>query len=283
MKILYVTDLHGDKNKYWKSLEEAIKKDIKVIVNGGDMLPKQCDRHREQPIFIKEFLKEYFTELKKHNIIYLTMLGNDDLVALDQLFDEVCHEFDNVYNIAGQKVCINGYEFIGMNYILDHPFGCKDRVVTEMNYIPQQQLSAMTGISNKHDYDIIENWLEYSVTQLPYMCDILNALPLPNHLDKTIYVMHMPPFGLNLGQLNYGNLDIGSADIYWFLKEKQPLLSLHGHIHECPDTQKGKWINYILNTTCIQTGQKELNDCYMTYAIIDLVNSQYKREVVQIK
>lgn len=30
MKILYVTDLHGDKNKYWKSLEEAIKKDIKV-------------------------------------------------------------------------------------------------------------------------------------------------------------------------------------------------------------------------------------------------------------
>ena len=55
--------------------------------------------------------------------------------------------------------------------------------------------------------------------------------------------MHMPPASLHLGQLQYPALDIGSVDIYYFLKEKQPLLSLHGHIHECPDTQKGKWIN----------------------------------------
>lgn len=45
MKILYVTDLHGDKKKYRKILDVAIEKEIKVIVNGGDMLPKQCDRH----------------------------------------------------------------------------------------------------------------------------------------------------------------------------------------------------------------------------------------------
>lgn len=38
MKILYVTDLHGDKNKYRKSLEIAMKQEIRVIVNGGDML-----------------------------------------------------------------------------------------------------------------------------------------------------------------------------------------------------------------------------------------------------
>lgn len=280
MKILYVTDLHGDKNKYWKSLEVAVEKDIKVIINGGDMLPKQCDRHIEQPIFIKDFLKEYFTELKKHNIIYLAMLGNDDLVVLDDLFNNICNEFDNVYNIADQKVCINGYEFIGMNSILDHPFGCKDRVVAEMNYIPQQQLSSITLVSNQYDYDIIDNWLDYSATQLPYMCDILDALPKPDCLNKTIYVMHMPPAGLKLGQLRYGNLDIGSMDIYSFLKKKQPLLSLHGHIHESPDTQKGQWINYISQTTCIQPGQKELYDSHMVYTIIDLLNIQYKREVI---
>ena len=39
MKILYVTDLHGDKKKYRKILDVAIEKEIKVIVNGGDMLP----------------------------------------------------------------------------------------------------------------------------------------------------------------------------------------------------------------------------------------------------
>ena len=50
MKILYVTDLHGDKKKYRKILDVAIEKEIKVIVNGGDMLPKQCDRHSEQSL-----------------------------------------------------------------------------------------------------------------------------------------------------------------------------------------------------------------------------------------
>lgn len=33
MKILYVTDLHGDKNKYRKSLEIAIEQEIKVMKN----------------------------------------------------------------------------------------------------------------------------------------------------------------------------------------------------------------------------------------------------------
>lgn len=283
MKLLYVTDLHGDKEKYRKVLELAVNSDIKLIVNGGDILPKQCDRHKEQPLFINEFLRDYFYELKKHGISYLAMLGNDDLLSLDDLFADVCNEFDNVYNIAGSKVVIGDYEFIGMNYILDHPFGCKDRVVTETHYIPQRQLSAVAGISNATDYDRIYNWLEYSITKLPQMCDILKQLPNSQNPEKTIYVAHMPPAGLRLGQLRYQDLDIGSVDIYDFLKEKQPLLSLHGHIHESPDIQKGKWINQILNTTCIQTGQTELHDNELVYAEIDLESRNYERRIVCVK
>lgn len=280
MKMLYVTDLHGDKNKYMKILEVAIEKKIKVIVNGGDMLPKQCDRHSEQPVFIKGFLKEYFQKLAEQNIIYLAMLGNDDLLAVDELFRNTCDEFENVYDMAGNKVCINGFEFIGMNSILDHPFGCKDRVVTETHYIPQRQLSPIAGISNAAGYDRIYNWLEYSRIELPYMFDVLNQLPVPENPKKSIYIMHMPPAGLRLGQLRYQDLDIGSVDIYEFLKDRQPLLSLHGHIHESPDTEKGKWMNQILETTCIQTGQTELNDSLMVYAEIDLLEKKYERKVI---
>ena len=112
--------------------------------------------------FINGFLDEYFEELKKQDITYLAMLGNDDLLAADEMFDNLCDRFENVCNIAGRKFSVNGYEFIGMNYILDHPFGCKDRVVTETHYIPQRQLSPVAGISNAVDYDRIYNWLEYS-------------------------------------------------------------------------------------------------------------------------
>lgn len=283
MKILYVTDLHGDKNKYRKSLDIAVEKNIGVIVNGGDMLPKLGERHLEQPIFINEFLRDYFSELERHGITYLAMLGNDDLLSVDGLFDTVCGEYENVHNIAGKKVRVGGYEFIGMNYILDHPFGCKDRVVTETHYIPQRQLSPVAGISNEYGYDRIYNWLEYARTELPYMCDILNDLPEPENPQQTVYVMHMPPAGLRLGQLLYQDLDIGSVDIYEFLKERQPLLSLHGHIHESPDTQKGRWINQIRSTACIQTGQTELHDNDMVYAEIDLQSREYSRKVINVK
>ena len=283
MKILYVTDLHGDKNKYRKSLDIAVEKNIGVIVNGGDMLPKLGERHLEQPIFINEFLRDYFSELERYGITYLAMLGNDDLLSVDGLFDTVCGEYENVHNIAGKKIRIGGYEFIGMNHILDHPFGCKDRVVTETHYIPQRQLSPVAGISNEYGYDRIYNWLEYSRTELPYMCDILNDLPEPENPQQTVYVMHMPPAGLRLGQLLYQDLDIGSVDIYEFLKERQPLLSLHGHIHESPDTQKGRWINQIRSTACIQTGQTELHDNDMVYAEIDLQSREYSRKVINVK
>lgn len=89
MKILYVTDLHGDKNKYRKSLEIAMKQEIRVIVNGGDMLPKLGERHTEQPLFIKGFLSNYFSILQEHNITYLNMLGNDDLLSVDNLLNRL--------------------------------------------------------------------------------------------------------------------------------------------------------------------------------------------------
>lgn len=184
MKILYVTDLHGDKNKYRKSLEIAMKQEIRVIVNGGDMLPKLGERHTEQPLFIKGFLSNYFSILQEHNITYLNMLGNDDLLSVDNLFEQTCGGFANVHNIAGKKIRIDEYEFIGMNQILDHPFGCKDRVVTETDYIPQRQLSFFAGISNEYGYDRIFDWLEYSKTELPLMCGILKELPEPEESEE---------------------------------------------------------------------------------------------------
>lgn len=280
MKLLYVTDLHGDKDKYERILNLASDNEINHIVNGGDMLPKYCDRHCEQPRFIKEYLRDYFQRLQNRGIIYFTMLGNDDLRVLEPLFTDVCSEFENVCDIARQKATVLGYDFIGLNDILDHPFGCKDWVVTETSYVPQPQLNVVSGLSNEYGYDRIYNWAEYSANHLPYMCDLLNDLPRGVNPDRTIYVMHMPPAGLGLGRLGYQGLDIGSVDIHEFLKEKQPLLSLHGHIHESPDVEKGKWMNHISKTTCIQPGQTEFGDEELIYVEIDLESKKYERKRV---
>lgn len=283
MKALYVTDLHGDERKYLKAFEVAKDTGAGLIINGGDMLPKHGNRHRQQPLFLNRFLKRYFAELKKQNITYLAMLSNDDLLAVDAAFSELCDEFDNVFNIAGKKAVINGYEFIGMDRVLDHPFGCKDRVITETRYIPQAQLSPVALLSSETGYDEIHDWFSYAEEGLPYMCDVLNDLPEPDDPGKTVYVMHMPPAWLKLGQLLYQNLDIGSADIYDFLKEQQPLLSLHGHIHESPDTANGRWINSIGCTSCIQPGQTELYEDKMVLVELDLDSEKYERIVISVE
>ena len=61
------------------------------------------------------------------------MLGNDDLLAADEMFDNLCDRFENVCNIAGRKFSVNGYEFIGMNCGIMDQFaiimGRKDNVI----------------------------------------------------------------------------------------------------------------------------------------------------------
>ncbi len=280
MRILYATDLHGSKTKYEKLLKIAVEENIKCIVNGGDTLPKLGERHVEQPRFIKEYLKSYFDKLKENNITYLTILGNDDLKSLDNQFNELCDKYESVHNISSKKIAFGGFEFIGMDSILDHPFGCKDRVVIENNFISQLQLMPYALLSTATGYEKIFNWEEYALKNLPDMKNILKNLPVPNDYKKTIFIMHMPPANLRLGQLLHGNSDIGSAEISNFIEMKQPLLTLHGHIHEAPDVPSGKWINSIKETTCIQPGQTEFDSSILVYVDIDLDTMKFERKKI---
>lgn len=281
MKFLYVTDIHGDKEKYLKLLQIAIEKNYKYIIDGGDMLPKGFGRLEKQTDYINGFLTDYFKKLQDAGITYLCMLGNDDILPMDTIFSNLCKRYDNVFNIANNKVVLNDYEFIGMNYVLDHPFGCKDRVVNEDNRVSQKQLS-QAFLSTADGHEQIENWDNYREKELPKMNDILSKLPIPTEYKKTIYVMHQPPKNLGLGILNSG-LDVGSNDIYKFLIQKEPLLSLHGHIHESPDTENGKWIANMNHTTCIQPGQTEYGENDLIYVDIDLDNNSYQRKICNIR
>ena len=48
MKILFVTDLHGNSENYQRVLELARERGVQAVINGGDMLPKDRDLHSGQ-------------------------------------------------------------------------------------------------------------------------------------------------------------------------------------------------------------------------------------------
>ena len=90
-------------------------------------------------------------------------------------------------------------------------------------------------------------------------------------MRKTIYVINMPPERLGLDKC-YSGMEVGSKAVHDFIEKNQPLLALHGHIHESPQ-MTGKWFAELVKTICIQPGQ--LDD--FTYVAIDLDNMQFEK------
>lgn len=269
MRIIFVTDLHGSKWKYNRLFEVAADSKAYIVINGGDMLPKNGELSQQRD-FITSFLDGHFKKFNDAKIYHLCYLGNDDLMIYDQLFEEVCGKYHFVVPLAQRKYDINGYEFIGLNWVVDYPFRLKDRCRIDTNdYVFQKQLG--TGLlSTQQGFKELKDWPAYA-RSLPPLKDELNRLVRPENMRNTIYVIHMPPAGLGLDKC-YGGIEVGSKAVYDFIKKNQPLLALHGHIHESPQLT-GRWSGKLGRTTCIQPGQ--LDD--FTYVTIDLDSMHFER------
>lgn len=121
----------------------------------------------------------------------------------------------------------------------------------------------------------IDDWFSYAKT-LPTIEDELTRLPQPENMRRSVYVMHMPPFGIVLDKC-WGGEEAGPKAIYNFLKKHQSKLSLHGHIHESPEVT-GKWCAKVGNTLCLQPGQPPEDE--LAYVTIDFSSTmKFDREI----
>ncbi|OGC03331.1 hypothetical protein A2276_00210 [candidate division WOR-1 bacterium RIFOXYA12_FULL_43_27] len=269
MKALFVTDLHGCEWKYERLFEAAKELGAEIVINGGDLFPKSEDLFAQEK-FIKNYLDKYFARFNSAGIYYLCSPGNDDLMTFDELFLEVCKKYPFIIPLAQRKVEIGGFEFIGMNWVVDYPFRLKDRCrMDTKNYVFQAQFG--TGLlSTPNGFKEISDWPAYART-LPTIEDELNRLVRPRDMEKSVYVIHMPPYGIGLDKCGHG-AEVGSKAIYNFLLKNQPKLSLHGHIHESPKVS-GQWQVKLGETICVQPGQLD----EFTYVTIDLSDMKLDR------
>jgi uncharacterized protein len=271
MKIVFTTDLHGELWKHDRLLKAARDFRADVIINSGDMLPKAGNLF-DQGKFISGYLEKHFAQSAEHGISYLCYLGNDDLRIFDDLFEKTCEKYRGVVNLAQRKYGIGKYEFIGMNWVVDYPFRLKDRCRMDTRAY-NFQIQFGTGLLSTPDgFEELPDWFSTAKT-LPAIEDELNRLPKPNNMAQSIYVMHMPPYRLGLDVCANGS-EVGSKAIYNFLERNQPLLSLHGHIHESPETS-GRWHAKLGDTLCIQPGQLTP----FTYVTMDLETMEFDRHV----
>jgi len=161
------------------------------------------------------------TKMKEKKIII--SVGNDDPFETDKLLEE--YDSEHLMSAENRKVTIpgEGNELVGLSY------------------------------SNPTPWNTAR---ECSESELGQRID--NLVRLINDIESAIFMFHVPPYGtpLDLAPKLSGDLtpsvgemvNVGSIAVKDSIEKYQPMLGLHGHIHE------SKGIARIGRTLCINPG-----------------------------
>ena len=199
---------------------------------------EMCQRVREWMILAEE-------KLKPQNMILYFMAGNDDLASID----EVVAGFKSIRNPDMTHSEIEGgYEVVGLSNANMTPWRCARDVEED---VLEQKLNQLAGMIQKPEHCIT----------------ILHVPPYGSGLDTC------PDLDENLKIITSGGQVVmksaGSSAVKAFIEKVQPMLSLHGHIHESPGHV------HIGRTLSINAGS-EYAEAILKAAIINLEDGKIK-------
>lgn len=249
-KAFFVSDLHGRIGRYESLFAEIREKKPGIVFFGGDLLHIGFAKPGIED-FVRDYLMTEFQGLKNHlqdkyPKVFL-ILGNDDPRILEDEFleGEKMGLWEYIHN---KKVDWKGFSIYGYAYVPPTPFRLKDwerydvsRYV-DPGCVPPTEGFRTVDTGEDHEYETISN-------------DLTNLVKEDN-LSNSVFLFHSPPYQTNLDRaaldhvkIEHIPLDVhvGSIAIKRFIEEKQPKISLHGHIHESSNLT-GKWHDKIGET-----------------------------------
>jgi len=215
-----------------------------AVFFGGDLLPLRVEKHKSMEDFIERIL---FSEMKAiqndltKKIRFFVIMGNDDPRIYEPLFQKAEKEgiLDYIHqkSIAFHKIYVAGYSFIPPT-----PFQLKDWEKYDISRFID--VGAVSPEQGKRTIEVSVDEIKYS-TIAEDLEDLANKSPA----HTTIYLFHSPPYQSCLDEANlqgkkvdHAPMDthVGSIAIQRFIKQHQPLLTLHGHVHESASIT-GSW------------------------------------------
>ena len=267
-RFLYVTDLHGWTDGYEQISQIAQEEEISTIINGGDMLPHAKDLIFTQRLFIDEYLCSHFERLDSCGISYYGMLGNDDCQAVLPHWRELVGTYPKLYDLTdGWMQLGEGLVVRGCNYIPDPPFRLKDWCVLDMREFVRPAQHPNPIISRGDRFELIDDIGKFFNAR-PTLEEILNTIAEgTDSFEQAVFVCHAPPYGTGLGNI-HTDADVGSRAVREWIEKNQPLLTLHGHVHESRQIT-GKDTIRIGRTTVHQPGQEQFMR-RLVYSILDI-------------
>ena len=272
MKILATSDIHQMSSK-WKELVKICneqKPDICLIA--GDLLPKDNGILYHLNWF--KHMEKYAKQINDNGTKLALMLGNDDNQLLIPKMEE--GEKEGLwYHLHEKIVEIDGYEFVGMPYVPDYPFGYKFWCHSEFKdnlRINETQFMKPCLVADNNKFKNIKDYPEYLKSKKSIWESLTTLADKVKDIKKSIWMIHAPPSDMGLDVCAHGE-KVGSVAVLRFIEEYHPLLTIHGHIHESPEYNGKKWKQWSGGTLCIQGGQMDFD---VHYSMIELENGEIK-------
>jgi Icc-related predicted phosphoesterase len=251
----FVSDLHGKMSRYEALLKLIKKEKPDFVFIGGDLFPHRSIQPNQTLLkegdFVKDFMIPKFDKLKEsldcaYPDIFL-IPGNDDLKIL---FDAVAdgEKSDLWRNLHNRCIVIGKYRFYGYGCVPPTPFMIKDwdrfDISKEIEKGCIAPSNGFHSVPPDHDpeNDTIQNDLQSLVNN--------------DNLEFGVFLFHSPPYQTVLDNavlhtvdpdLQSAILNVGSKAIRNFINEKQPYITMHGHIHESPRIT-GEWKQALART-----------------------------------
>ncbi len=295
--MVFTADVHGNEEQYRRLVDYAVRVCADSVVIGGDIAPKgastdavmlgKTEMTPEEFIdwqrrFLEERLPELLQPLREADIPVFVMMGNDDCRINEPVLE------DNGYRtIHGRRVHLTrDIDIAGYSCVPLTRFQLKDWEKFDFSQ-PPDKLRHHYEERKKRDYNcrgvhsqlggiVPVSFGDAEEMDDSIQKDLKNGVYGPRS-DKTVYVMHSPPDNTALDQLRDGT-HVGSLAIREFIEEAQPLMTLHGHIHETVDVS-GTFREKIGETHCFSAGNDNTRRD-LAVVVVDIYKPEEAKRIV---
>jgi Icc-related predicted phosphoesterase len=306
-RILYGSDFHGSEAVFRKFLASGLQYKVNALMVGGDVTGKAmvpvihqgggryqghlfgADKVATKPDEL-EALKKSISSVGFYPIVLeqdeAAELENDPAKMGARFELEMCTRVREWMKLAEEKLTpqhVTMYFMPGNDDLYS-----VDTVLDEFEYIRNPDMKCfeleggynVVGLSNAN----MTPWRCARDVEEPELAAKLDALAalMPNP-ERTIAMIHVPPFNSSLDTCPDLDKDLkiitqggqvvmksaGSPAVRAFIEKVQPMLSLHGHIHESPGHKR------IGRTLMINAGS-EYAEGIMKAAIVNLEDGKVK-------
>jgi Icc-related predicted phosphoesterase len=241
---LFASDLHGRTDRYRKLFDAIVAEEPAGVFLGGDLLPHPflslsslSGGTEEYADFLSDFLFPGFEQLRAemgsaYPEVFL-ILGNDDPRVDEEEFREQARLGLWHYS-HGTQMSFRGFSIFGYSFVPPTPFQLKDWERYDVSrYVPPGSVSPEDG---GRTVNVPPHEVRYATIR-----EDLDSLAGKMEMDCAVLLFHTPPHETKLDRaaldgkkVDYVPLDVhvGSIAVRRFIEERQPLVTLHGHIHE---------------------------------------------------